>query len=142
LFQTAGDIRISAGEYTCWEIVRYFCTCGNLAPRITPMGFSWPSTVPCCRAVKSSGKAIGVGSTPDGAERGHVDLILHRADLEAPGVLRRAHRALRVREVAEAVLAPGERDEAVLRELVEDLLPDGAGLDHLALAARTYALPS
>ena len=32
---------------------------------ITDSGFSWPSTVPCCSAVNTSGNAIGVGMMPN-----------------------------------------------------------------------------
>ena len=64
LSKAALFIRKMAGEYTWPVSVRCFCTWSNLAAMITDSGFSWPSTVPCCSAVNTSGKAIGVVMMP------------------------------------------------------------------------------
>ena len=64
LSNTALFITKMQGEYTCPVSDRFFCTWSNLAEMMTDSGFSCPSTVPCCRAVNTSGKAIGVVMMP------------------------------------------------------------------------------
>src|SRR3989344_3079040 len=87
---------------------------------ITGSGFSWPSTVPCCRAVNTSGKAMGVVMMPK---------PLYAAmctGFSMVRIFRRVHRALAVRHVAKAVLGPGQGLEALAIELGQHLLADGA----------------
>ena len=51
------DVKVPVSE-------RCFCTWSNLDAMMTDSWFSWPSTVPCCSAVNTSGKAMGVVTMP------------------------------------------------------------------------------
>ncbi len=66
-------------------------------------GFSWPSTTPCCMAVKSSPKAMGVGLAPEDLHHFDVNGLLHDPDLEPFYVLGLPDGIPVVRHVADAV---------------------------------------
>ena len=87
------------------------------------------------RALLQRGEDLGEGHRRgDDAEAlvgGHVHRVLHRAHLQALQVVGAVHRTLAVGHVAHAVLAPGQRLEALGLELLQHLLADGA-VEHRA----------
>ena len=96
------------------------------------IGFSCPSTTPyAAGAPNTSGKAIGVGAAPIPSKAAMWTAFLHRAQLESAHVLGRGDGALRVGDMAEAVLGPGETNQIVLADGVEQFLPDLA-IEHAA----------
>jgi hypothetical protein len=48
----------------CPVRLRYFWTSQKFMVRMVVVGLSWPSTVPCCRAMKTSEKARGTAVAP------------------------------------------------------------------------------
>jgi len=64
-FKNRNDLFLALGQ-AYWPPVKPKVKAGaSFADVITDSGFSWPSTVPCCNAVKTSVNAIGVGMMPN-----------------------------------------------------------------------------
>ena len=77
------------------------------------------------------GESHGRGQDAEGLVAGHVHLVFHGAHLQAARVRSAGDGPLAVGHVAEAVLAPGQRDQALGRELGQQVLADLA-VEHLA----------
>ena len=124
-----GDI-VTAIDVNAWLVmVRYFWTWPNLLLMIAPIGFSWPSTTPCCSAVNTSGSAIGVGNAPSWRQTIRwvwFSIVRSLRPRRSSGV---DTGFLAVGELAKAVAAQRETDQTVGGKLREHLLPDRAFQD-------------
>ena len=91
---------------------------------MTDSGFSWPSMVPLLQGGGHFGPGHRGRQDADLAEGRDVDGVFRGADLQALGVGRRLDRAHVVGQVAEALFAPGQGDDAAAGELGQHVLAD------------------
>jgi len=92
----------------------------------TASGFSWPSTAPVAMAGWASDQLICVGLAPSAVKVARNSGEPTTRIFKTLEVFGRADRPLRVGDLAEAVLAPGQRHHVALAEKIEHLLPDSA----------------
>ncbi len=76
----------------------------RLKDTMTLRGFSWPSMVPCWRAVRASVQAMGTAFAPR-ALKESIDGVLHEPNLQPLHVVRDSYGFFAVRQVAESPLA-------------------------------------
>ena len=86
-------------------------------------GFSCPSTVPCWKAVSASPQFKLTGLAPSARKISSEDRHPNHTDFQAFEILWPVDRTLRVRQLAEPVLSPGERNDALLLDQLEQALP-------------------